>query len=554
MVTLDDFANAATAIAATSSKREKVRVLAAFLQRCEEEELPIATRYFAGSVFPTGDARTLNVGGATFSAALRDLAGVGEPEMSQAWRRFGDVGDVTREVLSHRTEPSAPVLPLARLDAALGALAAASGARARAAALRDLLASTSPEGARYVAKLISGDMRIGLREGLVEEAIGVAFGAEPSVVGRALMLVGDLGEVARVTAHGALAEARPRWFVPLRFMLATPVPDAAAAITRMGDDVWVEDKYDGIRCQLHRRGDRVALYSRDLKDVTRQFPEVTEAARDLAADVIFDGEILAFHDGLVMPFHALQTRLGRVEPSEAVQRAVPVIYVAWDLLVEDGAVLLDEPLHRRRERLERLAPRERIALAHLESVHGAIEVDRRFKEARERRNEGLMLKRPDSPYTPGRRGLNWLKLKRPLDTLDVVVVGAEWGHGKRRGVLSDVTFAVRVDGTDDLATIGKAYTGLTDAEIAEMTQLLLDSTIADQGHYRTVQPAIVLEIAFDVVQPSSRHRSGFALRFPRIVRWRHDKPVTEIDTLSRVRELAAMGEVEREQLVDEAAG
>ena len=163
----------------------------------------------------------------------------------------------------------------------------------------------------------------------------------------------------------------------------------------------------------------------------------------------------------------------------------------------------------------------------------------------------LLLKQPESPYTPGRRGLNWLKLKRPLDTLDVVVVGAEWGHGKRRGVLSDVTFAVRVDGSDELATIGKAYTGLTDAEIAEMTALLLDITIADHGHYRTVEPRIVLEIAFDAVQFSARHKSGFALRFPRIARWRHDKSPADIDTLSRVRDLATAIERDRVQLVDQ---
>ncbi len=396
-------------------------------------------------------------------------------------------------------------------------------------------------------------MRIGLREGLVEEAIGAAFGAGTQAVARALMLLGDHGEVAALAAAGRLAEAAPRWFVPLRYMLATPVADAAEAVARMGEDVWVEDKYDGIRSQLHRRSDRVELYSRDLKNVTRQFPEIVSAAAALPRDVVLDGEILAFHEGKVMPFQALQTRLGRVAPGADLMAAVPVIYVAWDLLLEGDDVLLDTPLRERRARLEALGAHDRVALAHLESVHGAAEIDRRFEDARARLNEGLMLKRPDSPYTPGRRGLNWLKLKRPLDTLDVVVVGAEWGHGKRRGVLSDVTFAVRVDG-EELATIGKAYTGLTDVEIKEMTQLLLDITVADRGHYRTVRPEIVLEVAFDAVQQSTRHRSGYALRFPRIARWRHDKPVAEIDTLSRVRELAAVSNVEREQRVDQAAG
>ena len=550
---MDAFAATADLIAATSSKREKVRLLSTFLRDATGVDLVLATRYFSGSVFPVGDARTLNVGGSAFSAAMLDLGGIDAGQLTSIWRRHADVGDVAGEVL-RRHRPAGEPLSLQDLDAAFSSMAAASGSKARAAALRDLLARASPDAARYIAKLISGEMRIGLREGLVEEAIGAAFGADAPAVARALMLLGDLGEVAAFAAENRLAEAVPRWFVPLRFMLATPVADAAEAVARMGDDVWVEDKYDGIRSQLHRRGERVELYSRDLKNVTRQFPEIASAAAALPRDVVLDGEVLAFHEGKVMPFQALQTRLGRVAPDAKLMDAVPVIYVAWDLLVEGDDVLLDTPLRERRARLEALGAHDRVALAHLESVHGAGEVDRRFEDARARLNEGLMLKRPDSPYTPGRRGLNWLKLKRPLDTLDVVVVGAEWGHGKRRGVLSDVTFAVRVDGDDDLATIGKAYSGLTDVEIKEMTQLLLDITVADHGHYRTVRPEIVLEVAFDAVQESTRHRSGYALRFPRIARWRHDKPVAEIDTLSRVRELAATRNVEREQRVDQAPG
>jgi len=550
--TVDAFAATADLIAATSSKREKVRLLSTFLREAEGADLVLATRYFSGTVFPVGDARTLNVGGAAFSSAMLEIGGIDAEQLAGIWRRHADVGDVTGEVLrQHR--PAGEPITLQDLDAAFSSMAGATGSRARGAALRDLLARASPDAARYIAKLISGEMRIGLREGLVEEAIGAAFDAGAQAVARALMLLGDHGEVAALAAAGRLAEAAPRWFVPLRYMLATPVADAAEAVARMGEDVWVEDKYDGIRSQLHRRGERVELYSRDLKNVSRQFPEITSAAAALPRDVVLDGEVLAFHEGKVMPFQALQTRLGRVAPDADLMAAVPVIYVAWDLLVEGDDVLLDTPLRERRARLEALGAHDRIALAHLESVHGAGEVDRRFEDARARLNEGLMLKRPDSPYTPGRRGLNWLKLKRPLDTLDVVVVGAEWGHGKRRGVLSDVTFAVRVDG-DELATIGKAYTGLTDVEIKEMTQLLLDITVADRGHYRTVRPEIVLEVAFDAVQESTRHRSGYALRFPRIARWRHDKPVAEIDTLSRVRELAAMRNVEREQRVDQAPG
>jgi len=336
----------------------------------------------------------------------------------------------------------------------------------------------------------------------------------------------------------------------MRFMLASPVADSAAAVRRMGEEVWVEDKYDGIRCQLHHAGGRVALYSRDLKDVTEQFPEIVGAASHVP-EVILDGEVLAFAAGRVLPFADLQKRLGRRAPSAAILQEIPVIYVAWDVLLHGEESTLDTPLRERRRRLEDLALGDGFALAHLQPAVGAGQVDERFAAARVRRNEGLMLKDPDSAYTPGRRGLAWLKLKRPLDTLDVVVVGAEWGHGKRRGVLSDVTFAVRGP-DDDLLTVGKAYTGLTDAEIAEMTALLQDITVADGGHYRTVRPQIVLEVAFDAVQRSTRHGSGYALRFPRIARWRHDKPFEEIDTLERVAAIAEAQGSGREQLVDPA--
>ena len=547
-----ELAAAGDAIAQTSSKSEKVRLLAAFLAAAADADLAQAARYFGGSVFPAGDERTLQVGGAAFSTVLRTVSGADDAAITAAWRRHSDAGDVTGDLLSRLEQRDTAPMPIYELDAAFAEIAGARTARARTTLLSALLGRVSPDEARYIAKLITAELRIGLREGLVEEAIALAFGAAPAAVSRAVMLTGDLGETARLARAGRLEDAAPRWFVPLRSMLATPVADAAEAVARLGEDVWVEDKYDGIRCQLHRRGADAALYSRDLKNISAQFPEIIGAAVRLQSDVMLDGEILGFHDGRVMPFHALQTRLGRVSPDAAVMSAVPVIYVAWDVLMVGDEVLIDLPLRERRARLEALGVPHPLALAHLERVHGEGEIDRRFDDARARFNEGLLLKQPESPYTPGRRGLNWLKLKRPLDTLDVVIVGAEWGHGKRRGVLSDVTFAVRVDGSDDLATIGKAYTGLTDAEIAEMTALLLDITVADHGHYRTVQPRIVLEIAFDAVQASARHKSGFALRFPRIARWRHDKAPSDIDTLSRVRNLAMAIEHERVQLVDQA--
>jgi DNA ligase-1 len=548
--TLAGFAVTADAIAATPSKRAKVRLLADHLAALDPARLLLATRYFAGRVFAPGDSRTLNLGGAALYKVLREVAGVEDGVLSATYRRHGDAGDTTADVLAAARGPAQyDGVDLVDVDAAFAAIATAAGPKGRAAGFADLLRRCSPDEARYAVKLVTGDMRIGLREGLVEEAIGVAFDRPATDVARAVMLLGDLGQVACLVARGESVE-RPRYFSPLRFMLASPVADAQEAVRRMGEEVWVEDKYDGVRCQLHHAEGRVALYSRDLNEVTEQFPEVREAAVHTPA-IILDGEILAFREGRVLPFHDLQARLGRRNPPAAMRDAVPVIYVAWDLLLEGEASLLDTPLRQRRHRLEALRLGDGFALAHLEAAVGVAAVDERFAAARARRNEGLMLKDPDSTYTPGRRGLAWLKLKRPLDTIDVVVVGAEWGHGKRRGVLSDVTFAVR-DPHGELVTVGKAYTGLTDAEIAEMTALLLDITVDDQGYYRTVRPQIVLEVAFDAVQRSARHRSGYALRFPRIARWRHDKPVDEIDTVDRVAAIAQSQAYDREQLVDPA--
>jgi DNA ligase-1 len=545
------FAACADAIAATTSKLAKVRALADYLAELDRERLPVATRWFTGRPFAAWDPRVLQVGGAALNQVLRELGGIDEEGVGAAYRRHADPGDTTFDVLSGAGHEAADI-DLLDVAAALDRIATTSGARAKTAALRDLLAACDALAAKYVIKLITGDMRIGLREGLVEDAIGRAFARDAVAVQRADMLLGDLGECAVLALDDRLAEASPHLFAPLRFMLATPAADAEEVVARMGEEVWVEDKYDGIRCQLHRGMSRVALYSRDLKDVTAQFPEVSRAAESVDSELILDGELLAIRGAQVLAFQDLQTRLGRKSPPAAVLEAVPVAFVAWDLLWIDGQSLLDTPLRERRARLESVGLGEGFRLAHQEHAVGAPALEQLFLDARARHNEGLMAKSPASAYTPGRRGMAWLKLKKPLDTLDVVVVGAEWGHGKRHGVLSDVTFAVRDDDSGELVTVGKAYTGLTDAEIAEMTQLLLDITVSDHGWYRRVEPRIVLEIAFDNVQASKRHRSGYALRFPRILRWRLDKSVDDIDSLSKVRDIAEALITSRVQKVDPA--
>ncbi len=453
-----------------------------------------------------------------------------------------------------------PTLP--EVQAAFAEMVAARRPAARIDRLVALLDRLDPLGAMYVVKVLSGDLRIGLRGGLLEAAIAAAFGRPLEDVQRAMMASGDVGEVAVLAREDRLAEARPALFRPLLPMLASPAGDAAEIADRLGPPLWAEDKYDGIRAQLHKLGSDVRIFSRDLHDITGQFPEVADAARAMPWDGILDGELLAMEEGRILPFARLQNRLGRTAPGPEVLAAVPAGYVVFDAIALSegepaprdvrslsvaGSVsrevrpLLGLPLAERRTRLESLALPDRIILGRLEHPVSAVELDAAFDAARSRGNEGLVVKDPASGYTPGRRGLAWLKLKKALATLDCVVVGVEVGHGKRHGVLSDYTFAVRDDrpGREgQLVTVGKAYSGLTDREIAEMTRWFEAHTLRRMGRYRLVEPTVVVEVAFDRVQPSARHASGFAMRFPRIARLRPDKQPSEADSLSAVAALA----------------
>ena len=553
-------------VAATTKTSEKTAILAGYLASLDAEALPIAAVFLTGRVFADGDQRTIGIGWAGITGAVLRVAGADGDALRRAYDRFSDVAAAVAAVLEDagHTPPPDAEPTLGETRAAFEAIRQASGASAKAALLEDLFARSSPRTAAAIVKVLSGELRIGLREGLLEAALARAFDRPLDSVKRAGMLTGDIGQTAMLARDGRLADAQMTLFHPLKFMLASPAEDAAEIVKRLGPTVWVEDKYDGIRAQLHRRGSDVRLYSRDLHDISGQFPEVVEGARDLPWSGILDGEILAWKDGVVLPFLQLQARLGRKNPSAKILAEVPVIYVAWDVLGMDrdaDAVVtpvLEEPLTDRRRRLETLelplaAEGGRFALSHLVSVDSVDGLEAAFADARARRNEGLLVKDPTSPYSPGRRGLGWLKMKKALATIDCVVVGVEVGHGKRHGVLSDYTFAVRDDASGQLVTIGKAYSGLTDAEIAEMTKWFLEHTISVHGRYRVVEPLIVVEVAFDVIMRSARHKSGFALRFPRIANLRPDKPVDEIDTLAGVTRLYEELQLGAEHLVTASA-
>lgn len=532
---------AATAdeVRATSKKTAKLAALAAYLPALPDDDLVVAARLFAGAPFPRADERVLSVGWSALVEALLERSGADGDGLAASYQRHADLGDVAAELIA--TAPAAPRLTLAEVAAAFDAIAATRGSGAKRERLGELLRRADGREARYLVKIIAGETRIGLREGLLEDAIARAFGRPREDVARAHMLTGDIGETALRARRGDLAEARLVRFAPIGLMLATPVLELGEVARRFPPPYLVEDKYDGVRTQVHKDDARVELYSRTFDRVTDRFPELLEPLRSLPGSFVLDAEVLAFRDGRAVPFTAFQRRLGRKDVAADLLAQLPATLVLFDILERDGELLLERSLAERQRILRELPLRPPLVFARSASLELGPEdlvaaLDRAFVEARDRGNEGLMVKDPRSPYRPGRRGMEWLKVKRALRTLDVVVTGVEWGHGKRRAVLSDYTFAIRDGGR--LRDIGKAYSGLTDKEIAELTAHFLSHTVAEHGRFRVVVPDTVIEVAFDQVQRSDRHDSGYALRFPRIVRLRADKPLSEIDTLETVRAIA----------------
>ncbi len=542
------FSTTADLLKSATGKLEKIRLLADYFTRLAPEDAALAALFFTARPFPQSSDRTLTLGWAVLKRAVLELAGINEADYRAAYQRFADTGDAAAAVLAGRTQPTPATL--AEISAFFTRIADARGPADKLALCRQRLATLTPAEARYLIKIITGDLRIGLKEGLVEEAIAASATQPVEAVREAAMLSGDLVAVTLAARRDTLALIQLRVFHPLQFMLASPEPTSAAILARLGPPVWLEEKYDGIRCQLHKQGDRVELFSRDLHRITLQFPDLARAALAWPGDFILDGELLAWRDGRALPFAELQKRLGRKGDDFFLGAEIPVAFSAYDLLWLNGESLLKTPLAHRRTLLTSTltvlpsplsAP---LTLAPVTTAHTALDIEAAFLASRQRGNEGLIAKDPHSTYTPGRRGLAWLKLKKAYATLDVVVVGVEYGHGKRRDVLSDYTFAIRDEAHDNhLLTVGKAYSGLTDVEIAQLTDHFLAHTVEVRGRYRAVVPDTVLEIAFDSIQPSKRHQSGFALRFPRIARIRTDKTPAEIDTLETCRRLAGVPSV-----------
>ncbi len=565
--TLIDFARVNDAAAATTKKLQKQAVLADYFRALDEQDLRRAVRFCGGRAFASTDERVLNVGGALVSdVVLSSVLHISANEYWEVVTRSGEIGNALAELWPRRAVPAptgAAPLTLAEIADGFDDLAATGAWENKSDLLRTLFARCiDAREPAYLAKIIFGDLRTGVQEGVLQAAIALAFGKPLADVQRCQLLVGDLDEVAVLARNDALDAARFRLFHPIQFMLATPQETAEeAAITLDGRTFYAEDKLDGIRAQVHKSGGtghaaRVHVYTRTMDRQDESFPEVVEAVAQLPGEFLLDGEIVPYRDGVVLPFGHIQKRLGRKVLTPKILRENPAAFIAFDVLYRDGELLMDCPLRVRRETLLALCGGEersgdgngqikgcapKLLFSQVTQVSTAQEIAAHFQAARDRRNEGTMLKDPESCYSPGRRGKMWLKIKTHLPTFDCVVTAAEYGHGKRRNSLSDYTFAVwdREPGEEgaQLVNVGKAYSGVTDVEIAQLTELFHTISLKRFGHVHLVRPQVVLEIACDQIQKSNRHASGYALRFPRIKRVRWDKRPEDADRLTRIVEI-----------------
>jgi DNA ligase 1 len=542
---MDRLAQACEEVARHSGRLAKVAALAGYLRGLDNDEdlrravqfliaRPAARAPGIANLFETLEAPKLALGYATMREALLVACGWDEETVRLCFRETGDGGETIGLLMAGVTQGEP--MTLERAEELYLRLHAVRRADQRVRILAEIFRTYRGLTLKYFIKTITGGFRIGLQEKMIEEAVAAAVGKSMAEIRAANNRLGDLAAVAVAARNDALGGIEAQLFHPMDFMLAKPLDD--------GEDPpanvrwYVEDKYDGVRSQVHVDHGRVSIYTRGMEESTKSYPEITAAFEGFRGSAILDGEVLAWQDGRALSFTVLQQRLARKRLSESILQSVPVVFLAYDALYADGTLLLDRPIEARREALAGIVTRaasDRVLLSPQAVLTGPDVIEGLFAAARSAGNEGLLLKRQGSLYEPGRRGGAWLKIKRAFATLDVVITAAEQGHGKRATVLSDYTFAVR-DG-DQFLNIGKAYTGLTDEEIRQLTRLLRESAVGRYGRVQLVEPRHVLEVGFDGIQRSPRHKSGFALRFPRILHWRRDKRPADCDTLDRVREL-----------------
>ena len=504
----NDLVRTSAEVGATASRLKKIELLAELLRRLEPSEVAIAIGFLTG--WPRQGK--LGVGWATLASA-RPPDAVSSPELS-----LGDVDAAFTQIQGVRGKESA-------------------GERRRR--LAELMARSTAAEQQFLFALAVGEVRQGALDGVMTEAVARAAGVPGNRVCRAAMLAGDLGAVAEAVladGEGGVAHWSLQLFRPVQPMLADTAPNVVAAVDELGTAV-LEWKLDGARIQVHRQDDRVAIYTRSLNEVTGAVPEVVDAVRALPArEVILDGEVIALdRDDRPLPFQVTMRRFGRKLDVDALRSELPVVPFFFDVLRLDGEDLLDHALSDRLTRLDAVVP---VSMRMPRIVTADPDEAKRFEAgALERGHEGLMAKALGAPYAAGRRGSAWLKVKTAR-TLDLVVIGVEWGSGRRKGWLSNLHLGARDPATGGFVMLGKTFKGMTDAILEWQTKELLARETHRDGHIVFVRPELVVEVAFSDVQRSPQYPGGVALRFARIKGYRPDKRAEEADTIETVVGLA----------------
>jgi DNA ligase-1 len=536
-------------IESTRKRLEIVSLTSDYLTKLDAEEVEPAISMILGKPLPENSPKTLDVSWTTLSGVLRKATEAKWNTFNEAFRSTGDIGSATKTVFEEATprkqstllQKSLTITETRRILETIAGMTGSGSKEKKERLLTTLLSQASPIEAKYLVKIFTGEMRTGLHEGLMEQAISKAFDVPLATVQKAGMTMGDLGEVAIIAKKEggkALSELNFRIFRPVRLMLAQTASDIAEALSEHAGNTAFEYKYDGARVQIHKQNNIVKIFSRRLTDVTKSLPEIIKLVQDnvSASEVILEGEVVAVDEkDRPIPFQHLMRRFKRVHGVLDTAEKIPLRLYLFDILFVNGKSLVSLPYNQRRENLAensgKISLTNQLITNHIETA------DRFMRSAIDAGHEGLMAKRPSSPYTPGRRGKNWLKIKPVLDPLDLVIVGAEYGYGRRHDWLSDYYLAARNLATDEFLIIGKTFKGLTDSEFVEMTKRLKAIAVREERNRVVVLPRVVVEVAYNEIQLSPKYKSKMALRFARITRIREDKGPEEADTIDRVRQI-----------------
>ena len=543
------FATLCQKVEETSGSLDKIDLVAAFLGTLDEAELAVCCNYIMGTLFPPGLDLDLGVGPSILYQALARACGCPLAQVTDLLRATGDPGLVAAGMVEKKRpqglsaflggNESESLLSIIEVQDRFAAMARTSGKRSQDIKIKNLqflFGHARPLEARYIARLAIEDMRIGVGEGSIRDAVARAFaaaGADSEKVERAYNLTNDMGLVAAAARAGTLDRLSVMINHPIKMMLATLGESIPAALAEIGTAA-VEWKYDGARVQIHKDGDRVRVFSRRLENVTASLPEIVEAARQVKArSAILDGEAVAMGgDGRPRAFQEILKRFRRKYHVAKLAKEIPLRLFLFDLIYLDGESLAHLPLKERRAILEGVAEADLLADQMLSD--NPAEVEAAYDMALKAGHEGLILKNPSSAYAPGKRGKNWLKIKPVMETLDLVVIGAKWGEGRRASFLGSYRLACVDQSSGKLLDVGWVATGLTDEALAELTEMFRELFILEKGMEVEIKPAVIFEVAYEEIQKSPNYSSGYALRFPRMVRVRDDKSLEEADTLERI--------------------